>query len=64
MSIATMSRRLLSTVVPTVEAGANCGRCEARPLSTCCRANYRRIAYVDYCENVCFYRCEHAPKYC
>lgn len=64
MSIATMGRRVLSAVIPTVEAGANCGRCEATATTRCCRTNYRQYALVDYCGNVCGYQCRYAPKYC
>ncbi|MGA8113732.1 MAG: hypothetical protein WCA46_08735 [Actinocatenispora sp.] len=64
MSFLTLGTKLLAKVVPTVDASANCGRCVNTPLSTCCRTNYRKIALIDYCGNVCSYRCDYAPKYC
>ena len=64
MSITSLGERLLSAAVPTVEATANCGRCEERALSRCCRRNYRRFALVDVCGNVCGHRCRRRPKYC
>lgn len=64
LSIARLGQRLLSTVVPTVTATANCGRCTETPTTRCCRPNFRRFAYVDACGQVCYYRCLERPTYC
>lgn len=61
MSIA---KRLIGAIVPAVQAGANCGRCERYLSNRCCRPYYRRYNLVDYCGNSCGYGCTYAPRYC
>ncbi|HEY1489035.1 MAG TPA: hypothetical protein VGF84_23205 [Micromonosporaceae bacterium] len=54
MSIAMLANRIVTSIVPTIDAHANCGRCTGSWTSTCC-ADPRLVKRVfnDVCGNKC-----------
>ena len=59
MSIATLANRLVTAIVPSIDAHAGCGRCTGSWTTHCC-ANPRlvRRVFTDVCGNTC------APAQC
>lgn len=54
MSLATLANRLITAIVPSIDAHAGCGRCVGKWTTTCCSdPRLVKHVYVDSCDNKC-----------